>query len=230
MSAPTHTPESAPEAAPMEQVRELLFGAQLKDMETRFLRREERFAREVADTRDAMKKRLDSLETFMKSENASLLSRLKEEKNALEIAVKEEQRERADAMSAEQRERAEAFKNEQRERAEAFSRLSKDLATMSDAMERKFSRLTDALDNMERELRDLLLTESGALSDKIEDKYKDSLNVLSKTSSQIRQDMVYRSNLSSMLTEMAVKLSGQWTLELDSGAGGIEEAADDADS
>ena len=32
-----------PETASMEQVRELLFGAQLKDMEIRFQRQEERF-------------------------------------------------------------------------------------------------------------------------------------------------------------------------------------------
>ena len=85
MSKRVDGPGMTPETAPMEQVRELLFGAQLKDMETRFQRREERFMREVADARDSMKKRLDSLEGFMKSETSSLLSRLKEEKNALGV-------------------------------------------------------------------------------------------------------------------------------------------------
>ncbi len=220
---------SGTETAPMEQVRELLFGAQLKDMETRFQRREERFTREVADARDSMKKRLDSLETFMKSETASLLARLKEEKSALESALKDEQRERTEAVETERAERAEALKTEQRERAEALAKLTKDLAALNDAMDRKVSRLTDSLDDAERNLRDLLLAESGGLSDKIEEKYRESLSVLSKTAAQIRQDMVYRSSLSSMLTEVAVKLSGQWTLELESGQGGMEETVDDAD-
>ena len=70
------------ETAQMDQVRELLFGAQLKDMETRFRRQEERFLREIADSRDAMKTRLDSLENFMKSETATILHRLKEEHTA----------------------------------------------------------------------------------------------------------------------------------------------------
>ncbi len=204
------------EAAPMEQVRELLFGTQLKDMETRFQRREERFTREVADARDSMKQRLDSLENFMKSETASLLSRLKEEKSALEASIKDEQRERA-----------ESFATEQRERAESFARLAKDLDALSEGVDRKCARLTDSLDSLDRELRNLLLAESGGLSNKIEEKYREALSVISKTAAQIRQDMVYRSNMSSMLTEMAVKLGGQWTLELESGhSGGVEEDHD----
>jgi hypothetical protein len=35
------------------------------------------------------------------------------------------------------------------------------------------------------------------------------LQVLSETAAQIRHDMVYRSSLSSMFTEVAVKLSGR---------------------
>ncbi len=253
MSKRVHETGATPEtAAPMEQVRELLFGAQLKDMETRFQRREERFSREVADARDAMKKRLDSLEFFMKSETAALLARLKEEKSALETALKDEQRERRDEMEIERRERAEAVKAEgrerveaikveqrervealnaeARERAEAFARTAKDIAAMNEATDRRLSRLADSLDGVDRELRDLLLAESTGLAEKIEEKYQEALGVLSKTAAQIRQDMVYRSNLSSMLTEVAVKLSGQWTLELDSGgAGGVEEEATEHD-
>ena len=63
------------------------------------------------------------------------------------------------------------------------------------------------------ELRQLLLAESGTLSAKIEEKYQNALDVLAGTAAQIRHDMVYRSSLSGMLTEVAVKLSGQWPHE-----------------
>ena len=195
----------------MDQVRELLFGAQLKDMETRFRRQEERFLREIADSRDALKTRLDSLENFMKSETATILHRLKEEQSERDEALKIEQRERGESLRAEQRERAEAIRNEQRERAEALSLLSKDLANAVETLERKITKVAGTLDAAERELRQLLLAESGTLSAKIEEKYQNALDVLAGTAAQIRHDMVYRSSLSGMLTEVAVKLSGQWS-------------------
>lgn len=212
------------EAAQMDQVRDLLFGAQLKDMETRFKRQEERFLREIADSRDALKKRLDSLENFMKSETATILHRLKEEQGERDEALKIEQRERGESIKAEQRERMEALKNEQRdrleavkseqrERVEAFTQIAKDLAAAVETLERKIAKVSSTLDAAERELRQLLLSESGSLSDKIEEKYQSALDVMSNTAAQIRYDMVYRSSLSGMLTEVAVKLSGQWTPE-----------------
>ena len=91
--------EVTTEPAPMEQVRELLFGAQLKDMETRFKRQEERFVREVSDAKESLKTRIDSLENFMKSEIVSILARIKEEQNEREETIKAEQRERAEQLA-----------------------------------------------------------------------------------------------------------------------------------
>ena len=219
---------SGQDAAPMEQVRELLFGQQLKDMDTRFKRQEERLLREIADSRDGLKKRMDSLENFMKSESTTLMHRLKEEGLERSEAIKSEQRERVESLKNEQRERAEAFKSEQRERMEAFSQLGRDLAGVSENMERRMAKLSSTLDNTERELRELLLVESGSLSDKIEEKYQDALQVISTTASQIRDDMVYRTALAGMFTETALKLSGQWGSDLDSAlTGDVEEYEQD---
>lgn len=203
MSKTTNDPMHSPESAPMEQVRELLFGAQLKDMETRFQRQEERFQREISDARDALKTRLDSLENFMKSEISSLLHR-----------VKEETTERGETMKSEARERAESFKAEQRERSEAVAQLTKELAAANEAFERKLTKLSNTLDNTERELRQLLMNEMTSSNAKLEEKYQDALAALNKTAVEIRRDMVYRSSFSTMLTEVAVKLSGQWPLDV----------------
>ena len=214
MSKHSGDPAYPQETAQMEQVRELLFGAQLKDMETRFKRQEERFLREMADTRDALKTRLDSLENFMKSETSSTLHRLKEE-----------QGEREETLKAEQRERSEGFKSEQRERSEAVAQVMKELGSSVEALERKIAKVSSTLDTTERELRQLLLSESSGLSTAIDEKYQESLRVIANTASQIRHDMVHRSALSGMLTEVAVKLSGQWTSELGSslyGAGAAD--------
>ena len=208
----------------MEQVREILFGAQLKDMEVRFKRQEERLLREIHDVKDSLKKRLDSLENFMKSEVASLLEKLKREQDEREAVQRAEQKERSEALAAEQRERLEAIKNEQRERAEALkteekerkeamSKLSGDLTATGENFDRRLAKLADALDATERDIRSLLLTESGSLTDKIERKYADALNVVAKTASQIRTDMVYRSAISGMFAEMVANFSKPWNEE-----------------
>lgn len=195
----------------MEQVRDLLFGTQFKEMEIRLQRQEERFQREVADAKDALKNRLDSLENFMKSETASLLGRLNAEKAERDSMFKDSKREFDEALKLEQRERSESVRSEQRERSEALAQAAKDLAAGVDMLERKLAGLSHTLDSTERELRQLLLTESGSLSAKIEEKYQQALDTMRRTSDQIRHDMVYRSALSNLFTETAVKLSGQWS-------------------
>jgi hypothetical protein len=216
--------EQSAAGAPMEQVREILFGAQLKDMEIRFKRQEERFAQEISDVRDSFKKRLDSLENFMKSEVSGLLERLRRESEEREAAQKAEQKERNEALAAEQRERAElwqqeqrerieAVKNEERERQEAAARLASDLAAASAAFERKLAKLSHTLDSAERGLRTLLMDESASLNEKIERKYSDALRALTKTNIQIRNDMVYRAALSGMFAETVGGLTKPWNAE-----------------
>jgi len=208
----------------MEQVREILFGAQLKDMEIRFKRQDERFTQEISDVRESFKKRLDTLENFMKSEVSGLLDRLRGESEEREAAQKAEQKERTEALAAEQRERTdlwqqeqrertESLKNEERERLEAATRLASDLAAASAAFERRLTKLSNTLDSAERDIRALLMSESAALNDKIEHKYAGALRALAKTNIQIRSDMVYRAALSGLFAETVGGLAKPWNAE-----------------
>ena len=176
----------------MNQVRDLLFGTQLRDIEARFQRQETRFQREVNDAKEALKARLDSLENFMQSEAASLLHRI----------------------NTESTERDAALKAEQRERIEAFNTLAGNITAVEQAFERRLAALSNTLDNAEQEIRKLVQAETSSLNNKIDEKYAAALHVISETASQIRYDMVYRSTLSNMLTAMAVKLSNQWSSDL----------------
>jgi DNA-directed RNA polymerase subunit F len=128
--------------------------------------------------------------------------------------IKEEGAERDSEIKNEQRERAEHLKNEQRERTDGLAQLTKDLASTVENFERKLAKLSGTLDAAERELRQLLITESGSLSDKVEEKYQEALDVIAGTAAQIRHDMVYRSALSGLFHDVAVKLSNQWSGEL----------------
>lgn len=205
-------PNNASESASMEQVRELLMGTQLKDMENRILRQEERFRQEITNLRDTLKNRVESLENFMKSESSSLLHRLQEEKSERVTAVKNEQGERAESVKAERKERAEAMKQEKRERDEAIAKLTRELAKTNESFERKLTAFSATLDTVEKELRQLLLAESSRLSAATEGKYKDALAALSRTAAQLQNDLVSRSALSATFTEFAVKLAGDFSL------------------
>lgn len=189
-------PNSSHDTSSMEQVRELLMGTHLKEMEKRLQRQEERFMQEVADLRDTVKKRLESLENFMKSESSSLMHRVQEEKA-----------ERTAAFKNEHRERTEALKAEQREREKSFAQTAKDLAKTEEAIERRLTALSATLDTVEQEMRQLLLAESARLSDSVEEKYKDALLALSRTTAQLRHDLVSRVALSALFTENAFKLA-----------------------
>jgi hypothetical protein len=215
---------SQPEA-PIAQVREILFGAQLKDMEMRFRRQEEKLLREISEVKDSLRSRLDSLENFMKSEVSAILNRLKEEHEDREQALKSEQTQRQDELQAAVRERNEllsqsrrdftdGLSTEKRERVEALAKVTTDLAAAVENSERRAAKLTSSLDLVERTLRELLMTESSNLSDKIDEKYNDALDILEKTSFQIRSDMVYRTALSTMFTEMVASLSKPWNLDV----------------
>jgi chromosome segregation ATPase len=220
MSSSKNLPET-----PIVQVRELLFGAQLKDMEMRFRRQEERLLREISEVKESLRSRLDSLENFMKSEVNSLLTRLKEERDEREAIIRAEQRDRHEEVRAEARERNEMLgaerrelheniAKEQRDRAEAIAKLASELAVTNDNFERRSAKLGANVDSLERALRELIMKESSEINDKIDEKHNEAVTIVDKTSSQIRTDMVYRTALTTMLTEMVASLSKPWNIDL----------------
>jgi DNA anti-recombination protein RmuC len=70
--------------ASVDKIRDILFGSQIKNYESRFGRLEEALARETAEIKDTMRRRLDSLDAFFKSETESLAARLKTERDERE--------------------------------------------------------------------------------------------------------------------------------------------------
>jgi hypothetical protein len=70
----------------LEKIRDILFGAQARDYERRFSRLEDRIIKETFDLRDEMKKRFDSLESFIRKELELINSRLLAERDEREKA------------------------------------------------------------------------------------------------------------------------------------------------
>ena len=65
----------------LDKVRDLLFGGQMRDLDRRFSRLEERLVKETADLREEVRKRLTTLEGYMKAEVDSLSDRLRAEQD-----------------------------------------------------------------------------------------------------------------------------------------------------
>ncbi len=63
----------------LEKVRDILFGAQMRDYELRFTHLEEGLLKESADLREETRLRFDTLENFIKQEISALSDRVKAE-------------------------------------------------------------------------------------------------------------------------------------------------------
>ena len=83
-------------AGSLDKVRDILFGAQVRDADRRFARLEERIAKESTELKDDVRKRLGVLEQFVKHEVESLAERLKTEHEARTDADKDQSRELRD--------------------------------------------------------------------------------------------------------------------------------------
>src|SRR5271154_2148142 len=81
------------EGANVDKIRDILFGSQMRDYDKRFTRLEERLAKAADALRDDLKKRFDSLESFVQQEVESLHQRLKTEKSERVETLKELTRE-----------------------------------------------------------------------------------------------------------------------------------------
>jgi len=71
----------SPGAANVDKIRDILFGSHMRDYDARFSRLEEALTRDIGDLRETTRRRVDSLEAYLKKEFESLDSRLKTERS-----------------------------------------------------------------------------------------------------------------------------------------------------
>ena len=76
----TVAPQSEQGPGNVDKIRDILFGAHIREYENRFARLEESLLKESLDIRDDTKKRLDALETFVKNQFEAFHERLKAER------------------------------------------------------------------------------------------------------------------------------------------------------
>jgi len=86
-------------AASLDKVRDILFGGQMRDLDQRFARVEDRLTRETTTLADDVRKRLASVERYAGTEAEALAQRIKGEYEARTTATKELSRQLQDTST-----------------------------------------------------------------------------------------------------------------------------------
>jgi DNA anti-recombination protein RmuC len=142
--------------ASIDKVRDILFGNQVREFERRFVRLDERLAKEISDMKAEMKSRLDALELYTKKEVESLVDQ-----------IKAEHADRLDANASLSRELGETAKSLERRALTIDEQHSKGQRELRQQMLEQDHRLTDEIRKRGEEIFAALAREAQELrSDK----------------------------------------------------------------
>jgi hypothetical protein len=138
----------------LDKIRDILFGSQSREYERRFTRLEERLIKESADLRDDLRKRFDSLETYIKKEVESLADRLRVEHGERSDAV--------DQLARDLKETGRNLEKKNEQLSEHLNRSERDLRdqllgqskALADDILLKHEAMSTALEREARQLRD----------------------------------------------------------------------------
>jgi hypothetical protein len=136
------------------QIRDILFGAQMKDYDRRFTRLEERLNKEAEDLRTDVKKRMDNLETYIKSEIESLGDRLKTEQEGRVKSDKDLSEELRSAGNSQEKALAKLEERMTKDAREVRQQLLDQSKELSDELSRRHEQSMSTIENSSSELRD----------------------------------------------------------------------------
>jgi DNA anti-recombination protein RmuC len=137
----------------LDKVRDILFGNQLRDVEKKFARLEERLFKESVNSREENKKRLDNLESYVKQELESLSKRMKQEQGNHDETLQnlaEENKKITTALENKLNQFDEHVNSSQREMREQILNQSKNL---HDDILQKYEEILEILRREAEELR-----------------------------------------------------------------------------
>jgi DNA anti-recombination protein RmuC len=154
----------SPEIANVDKIREILFGGQMRDYDKRFVRVEERLAKDINSLRDDLKKRLDALEAFMHQEVEMCNQRLKAEKADRAAALKEIEKSLREAERNSEKRFTEMEEGLAQGTADLRARILEQSNTLTSDIEAKHRALTTLLDGEVQTLQEDK-TDRAALAD-----------------------------------------------------------------
>jgi gas vesicle protein len=156
--------EEVREGANVDKIRDILFGAQMRDYDKRFARLEDRLIKDAEALREEMRKRLDALESFVKQEAEALGQRLKTEKTERGEAVKDLGRELRDTAKGIEKKIAQLDDDFNAGQGELRAKILEQFKSLSTEIKESHRALSTALNQEAQTLRGEL-TDRVALAD-----------------------------------------------------------------
>ncbi|HVY91538.1 MAG TPA: hypothetical protein VHA14_02270 [Bryobacteraceae bacterium] len=141
-------------AGNVDKIRDILFGSQMRDYESRFARLEEALVKETMEIRESSRRRFDQLETYIRSEFENVQSRLKAERdertdNAGQLG--RELKELTDSLSRRIRDLDDRELDSERKLRSDLLQQARNLA---DEIRARYEEMSTLLDRRVSELRD----------------------------------------------------------------------------
>lgn len=137
----------------LEKVRDILFGNQMREVDRRFARLEERIAKDSRDLRDEIKRRLDAFEQFVKGETESLANQVRNEQVERADADAKQARELSETTRAFERRTATLDEQQSKNQREVRQQLLEQHQHLSDDLRQKVDEVLAALAREADELR-----------------------------------------------------------------------------
>jgi gas vesicle protein len=162
-SAAAHAEEPR-EGQNVDKIRDILFGAQMRDYDKRFTRLEDRLIKDAEALREEMRKRLDALESYVKQEAEALGQRLKTEKTERGEAVKDLGRELRDSAKGIEKKIAQLDDDFNAGQGELRAKILEQFKALSSEIKESHKALSSALNQEAHALRSDL-TDRVALAD-----------------------------------------------------------------
>ena len=142
-------------AGNVDKIRDILFGSQMRDYESRFARLEETLVKENAEIRETSRRRFEQLESFVKRELEAIQARFKSERDErLDGSAQQarELKELNDALSRRIRDLDDRSSNVERELRGQLMQQARDLTDeinaiheqLTSLLEKRYSELKDA--------------------------------------------------------------------------------------
>lgn len=152
MSGGAEDAEGAERAGNVDKIRDILFGSQMRDYDRRFAKFEERLLKETADLRDDVKRRFDTLETFVRAEIEGLGERLQKERQERDDAVKELTREQRESQRGWEKKTGQIEEQAAKTQRELRQQWLDESKRLTEQIEQKAK---DGAAALEREIREL---------------------------------------------------------------------------
>ena len=137
----------------LEKVRDILFGHQMREVDRRFARLEERIGKETRDLKDDIKRRLDALEAYTTKETETLAGHIRQEHGDRVDATARLVRELGDTAGAFERRSASLDEQLARSQREIRQHILEQQQRLSEDMRERIDEVLAALARETHELR-----------------------------------------------------------------------------